>query len=72
MRPRRRSRAELAILGILRPHPDGCCISFDHMAAIADLDRRTMITAMARLRYAGLVSIVQPGRGCQAHTYILT
>lgn len=71
MRRRRRSRAELAILGILRAHPTGC-LSYDSMAAIADLDRRTMITAMTRLRFAGLVTLVQPGRGCQAHTYTLT
>lgn len=67
---RRRSRAELAILGILRSHPTGR-LSYDRMAAIADLDRRTMITAMARLQCAGLVAITCPGRGCQAHTYKL-
>jgi len=71
MTRRRRSRSELCILGILRTHPTGQ-ISMDKIAAIAEVDRRTIISAMARLRFAGLVTLAEPGRGCQAHTYTLT
>lgn len=59
---------ERCIVNLLREHPTGR-ISFDKMAAELRCDRRTLISAMARLRYAGQVRVVELGRGNRPHCY---
>lgn len=68
---RRRSQAEKCIVELLRSHPTGR-LSYDAMAAESGFDRRSLISAMARLRYDGHVAIAEPGRGSRPHRYALT
>lgn len=73
MRPRRHvSQAERRLVDLLRRHPDGCELSFDAMAAQLDYDRRTLVSAMLRLRYHGVVTLARPGAGNRPHCYTLT
>jgi DNA-binding transcriptional ArsR family regulator len=69
--PRRHwSYTEHCILDLLSRHPTGR-LSYDSMAAALDIDRRTLVSAMARLRMRGQVKLVEPGRGCQPNQYTL-
>lgn len=69
-RRRRRSYAERQILDLLRSHPTGR-ISYDNMEALTDFDRRTLITAMARLRATGQIRLVEAGRGSVPNRYLV-
>lgn len=70
-RRRHWSYAELQILDLLREHPTRR-LSYDAMAAILDIDRRILISAMARLQHHHLVRVAQHGRGNQPNCYELS
>jgi hypothetical protein len=66
---RRMSYADREIMRVLRDHPTRS-ISYDRMAAAADVDTRTAIRSVARLESRQLIC-VRRGRGCRPNSYLL-
>lgn len=57
------------VLEILRNHQE-LPISYDRLAAMADIDRRTAISVIATLEHRRYLA-VNHGRGCKANSYLV-
>lgn len=67
---RRMTYSEQAIMRVLREHPTRA-ISYDRIAAAADIDTRTAIRSIFRLQQRQVLQIIERGSGCRPHRYLL-
>ena len=66
---RRMTYSEQAVMRVLREHPTRA-VSYDHIAAAAEIDTRTAQRSIARLQQRQKLQI-ERGRGCRPNQYLL-